>query len=297
MVLMHFVKCFFVLMIALSCATSLPFGAGKLRYTRSMKIDEEYDDDIFDNTTSSRIVNEPKQDSDTIDDTPQILNKTKNVPKPLEKVDNVGSAVISSATNIFGSLFGIASRILDVKAEATVEGIGIASRTAEDIANSNTAGKFVNATLKAGGVAVEGIGRLGGAIIEGSRVGIGAASRTVDAIANSKTTGKIVDASINAGRVAVEGTRRVGETVVEGSRIIGQEASKAAEVGIPIVLNAGIATANGLEDLARLKICIFLCPLQGGKEKQEKCRKDNCEKKDRSDGIDYYDGDFRGFDY
>ena len=50
-------------MIALSCATSLPFGAGKPRYTRSMKIDEEYDDDIFDNTTSSRIVNEPKQDS------------------------------------------------------------------------------------------------------------------------------------------------------------------------------------------------------------------------------------------
>lgn len=95
----------------------------------------------------------------------------------------------------------------------------------------------------------------------------------------------------------MEGTRRLGETIVEGSRIVAQEVSKVAAATAPIVLDAGMATANGLEDLTRLKICILLCPLQGEKKKQEKCRKDNCGKKDRSDGIDYYDGDFRGIDY
>merc|ERR1712001_595791 len=122
-------------------------------------------------------------------------------------------------------------------------------------------------------------------------------SRTAEDIANSKSADKFIDASVKAGRIAVDGTIRLGEIVVEGSKIAAQEASKVAAAAGPTVVNVGIATANGVQDLTRLKICIFLCPLQGNEEKKEKCRKDNCEKKDRSDGIDYYDGDFRGIDY
>ena len=128
MIQTQFVKYFFVLMLVLSCATSLPFGTGELRRSRALKIDEEYEDGMLDNITSSKIVNNPEEDSYTIDDAPQTLNTTHDAPKPLEKADNVGSAILSSATNIFGSLFGIASRIIDVKTEAAVEGIGIAGR-------------------------------------------------------------------------------------------------------------------------------------------------------------------------
>ena len=64
----------------------------------------------------------------------------------------------------------------------------------------------------------------------------------------------------------------------------------------PVVLNTGVAAIRGIEDISRIKTCLFLCPLQG-EEDRKKCRKDNCGKKDRSDNLDYYDGDFEGFDY
>merc|ERR1712038_438392 len=127
-------------------------------------MDEEYDDAEFSNSTASRIVNDPKE-----------ISSNPRKPQPLQKADNVGSTIISRTTNILGGLFSIASKIIDAKAEATVEGIGIASRTAEDIANSQTAGKFINATVKAGSAAVEGARRIGGAIVEGGRVGAGVA--------------------------------------------------------------------------------------------------------------------------
>lgn len=126
--------------------------------------------------------------------------------------------------------------------------------------------------------------------------GISTASKTAEAISNSEAAQKAADVSVKTAGVVVEGTRALGETVIKGSRVVGEGVSKAAEVVAPVVLNTGLAAINGIEDISRIKICLFLCPLQG-EEDREKCRKDNCGKKDRSDGLDYYDGDFKGFDY
>jgi len=126
--------------------------------------------------------------------------------------------------------------------------------------------------------------------------GVDTASKTADAISKSEAANKIADVSLKTAGVAVEGSRRLGETIIEGSRVVGEGVSKAAAVAAPVVLNSGLGLITGIEDLSRIKICLFICPLQG-KEDQEQCRKDNCGKKDRSDGLDYYDGDFKGFDY
>lgn len=126
--------------------------------------------------------------------------------------------------------------------------------------------------------------------------GVSAASRTAEAISNSEAANKVADVSLKTAGVAVEGSRRLGETIIKGSRAVGEGVSKAAEVAGPVVLNTGVAAIRGIEDISRIKTCLFLCPLQG-EEDREKCRKDNCGKKDRSDNLDYYDGDFEGFEY
>ena len=126
--------------------------------------------------------------------------------------------------------------------------------------------------------------------------GVSAASRTAEAISNSEAANKVADVSLKTAGVAVEGSRRLGETIIKGIRDVGEGVSKAAEVAGPVVLNTGVAAIRGIEDISRIKICLFLCPLQG-EEDRKKCRKDNCGKKDRSDNLDYHYGDFEGFEY
>ena len=107
--------------------------------------------------------------------------------------------------------------------------------------------------------------------------GVSAASRTAEAISNSEAANKVADVSLKTAGVAVEGSRRLGETIIKGIRVVGEGVSKAAEVAGPVVLNTGVAAIRGIEDISRIKICLFLCPLQG-EEDRKKCRKDNCGK-------------------
>ena len=107
--------------------------------------------------------------------------------------------------------------------------------------------------------------------------GVSAASRTAEAISNSEAANKVADVSLKTAGVAVEGSRRLGETIIKGIRVVGEGVSKAAEVTGPVVLNTGVAAIRGIEDISRIKICLFLCPLQG-EEDRKKCRKDNCGK-------------------
>ena len=214
---------------------SVPVEQDTYIYKRSAEIEEGSGEGDLVNTTNTRIVNDPPLENST--------NKSIVVEK-LDKVDNVGANLVSNAQNIFGSFINIASNLFDIKTKATVKGIGAASRTANTLAKSDTAGK-------------------------------------------------LRDAGENAAKVAGEGARRLGETVVVGGKIIGEGVSKASVVAAPVVLGAAKATATGVEKLTRLKICLFICPLRKEEEK-DNCRKKNCGKIDRSDNLDYYDGDFRG---
>ena len=225
-----------VLLFALliSCVVNLPIedeeeDADQL----DIEIDNEEIEDML-NTTVSRIVNDPIESNS---------NKSA-LSEKLDVADDLGVKIVSNAQNIFGSLISIASNLFDIKTKAAVQGIDTASKTAE-------------------------------------------------AISNSETAGKIIDTGTSIAKVAGEGAIRLGETVAVGGKIVGDGLSTAGAVAAPVVLNTAMATVDGVEAVTRAKICLFICPFQKGEEK-ENCRKQNCGKIDRSDNLDYYDGDFRG---
>jgi len=136
-----------------------------------------------------------------------------------------------------------------------------------------------------------------------------------DLLLTLESTAKII-------RDILEAKRRIAEPILEGTAraLETLSESKALERTldtVQIVATAGIQASTGLTTalsragdsatprlvqgitsvseiggrVVRLAICTLICPLQTGDER-DTCRKDNCGKIDKSDNLDYYDGDY-----
>ena len=126
--------------------------------------------------------------------------------------------------------------------------------------------------------------------------GVNAAGKTAEAIKNSETAAKLLEAGETIAEITVEGTKVLGEAAVEGSRRIGETVSKAGAAAAPIAIRTAEATAEGAQRVTRLTICALVCPLRKKEEDKKDCQKENCGKLDKSDNLDYYDGDYTGFE-
>jgi len=95
---------------------------------------------------------------------------------------------------------------------------------------------------------------------------------------------------------AIERTLETVQTVatagLQASTGITTALAKAGESTNGARLVQGITSVSEIGGrVIRLAICTLICPIQSGDERKT-CQKDNCGKIDRSDNLDYYDGDF-----
>ena len=122
----------------------------------------------------------------------------------------------------------------------------------------------------------------------------------------------IIEAKRKIAEPLLEGTAKALETLSESKAIertletvqTVATAGLQASTGITTALSRAGASTNGARlvqgitsvseiggRVIRLAICTLICPIQSGDERKT-CQKDNCGKIDRSDNLDYYDGDF-----
>ena len=128
----------------------------------------------------------------------------------------------------------------------------------------------------------------------------------------------IIEAKRKIAEPLLEGTAKALETLSESKAIertletvqTVATAGLQASTGITTALSRAGASTNGARlvqgitsvseiggRVIRLAICTLICPIQSGDERKT-CQKDNCGKIDRSDNLDYYDGDFEeDFEY
>ena len=95
---------------------------------------------------------------------------------------------------------------------------------------------------------------------------------------------------------AIERTLETVQTVatagLQASTGITTALAKAGESTSGARLIQGITSVSEIGGrVIRLAICTLICPIQNGEERKT-CQKENCGKIDRSDGLDYYDGDY-----
>ena len=94
---------------------------------------------------------------------------------------------------------------------------------------------------------------------------------------------------------AIERTLETVQTVatagLQASTGITTALSRAGSSASPRLLQTitGVSEISGR--VVRLAICTLICPIQSGDERRT-CQKENCGKVDKSDNLDYYDGDF-----
>ena len=127
----------------------------------------------------------------------------------------------------------------------------------------------------------------------------------------------IIEAKRKIAEPLLEGTAKALETLSESKAIertletvqTVATAGLQASTGISTALSRAGASTNGARlvqgitsvseiggRVLRLAICTLICPIQSGDERKS-CQKDNCGKIDRSDNLDYYDGDYEESDY
>jgi len=122
----------------------------------------------------------------------------------------------------------------------------------------------------------------------------------------------IIEAKRKIAEPLLEGTAKALETLSESKAIertletvqTVATAGLQASTGITTALSRAGSSTNGARLLQgitsaseiggrviRLAICTLICPIQSGDERKT-CQKENCGKIDRSDNLDYYDGDY-----
>jgi len=137
-----------------------------------------------------------------------------------------------------------------------------------------------------------------------------------DLLATLESSAKIIRDIIEAKRKIaeplLEGTAKALETLSESKAIertletvqTVATAGLQASAGITTALSRAGSSTSGARLLQgitsaseiggrviRLAICTLICPIQSGDERKT-CQKENCGKIDRSDNLDYYDGDY-----
>jgi len=110
-------------------------------------------------------------------------------------------------------------------------------------------------------------------------------ARALETLSESKAIERTLETVQTVAKAGLEASNGISTAITAGSRALGSSSATPALVqGITSVSEIG-------SRVVRLAICTLICPLQDGDERNT-CRKDNCGKIDRSDGLDYYDGDY-----
>jgi len=110
-------------------------------------------------------------------------------------------------------------------------------------------------------------------------------ARALETLSESKAIERTLETVQTVAEAGLQATNGISTAITAGSRALGGSSATPALVqGITSVSEIG-------GRVIRLAICTLICPLQDGDERNT-CRKDNCGKIDKSDNLDYYDGDF-----
>jgi len=136
-----------------------------------------------------------------------------------------------------------------------------------------------------------------------------------DLLAALASSAKIIRDILDAKRKIVEplleGTAKALETLSESKAIERTLETVQTVAAAGLQATTGITTAlsrvgssasprllqtiTGVSEISgrviRLAICTLICPIQSGDERRT-CQKENCGKVDKSDNLDYYDGDY-----
>lgn len=110
-------------------------------------------------------------------------------------------------------------------------------------------------------------------------------ARALETLSESKAIERTLETVQTVAQAGLQATNGISTAITAGSRALGDSSATPALVqGITSVSEIG-------GRVIRLAICTLICPLQEGDERNT-CRKDNCGKIDKSDNLDYYDGDY-----
>lgn len=110
-------------------------------------------------------------------------------------------------------------------------------------------------------------------------------ARALETLSESKAIERTLETVQTVAEAGLQATNGISTAITAGSRALGGSSATPALVqGITSVSEIG-------GRVIRLAICTLICPLQDGDERNT-CRKDNCGKIDKSDNLDYYDGDY-----
>jgi len=110
-------------------------------------------------------------------------------------------------------------------------------------------------------------------------------AKALETLSESKAIERTLETVQTVAAAGLQASNGISTAITAGSRALGGSSAAPALVqGITSVSEIG-------GRVIRLAICTLICPLQDGDERNS-CRKDNCGKIDKSDNIDYYDGDY-----
>ena len=105
-------------------------------------------------------------------------------------------------------------------------------------------------------------------------------AKLINSLAESQALERLADAT---GTVVSSG--------LKAATSVQEAVSRAGSTATPTLVQAATTAGDIAGRIIRLGICTLVCPIQTGEDK-EKCQKEHCGKQDRSDNLDYYDGDF-----
>lgn len=110
-------------------------------------------------------------------------------------------------------------------------------------------------------------------------------AKALETLSESKALERTIETVQVVAAAGLQASNGISTAITAGSRAFGGSS------GTPALIN-GIATVSDIGGrVIRLAICTLICPLQDGDERTT-CRNDNCGKIDKSDNLDYYDGDY-----
>jgi len=110
-------------------------------------------------------------------------------------------------------------------------------------------------------------------------------AKALETLSESKAIERTLETVQTVAAAGLQASNGISTAITAGSRALGGSSAAPALVqGITSVSEIG-------GRVIRLAICTLICPLQDGDERNS-CRKDNCGRIDKSDNLDYYDGDY-----
>ena len=110
-------------------------------------------------------------------------------------------------------------------------------------------------------------------------------AKALETLSESKALERTLETVQTVAAAGLQASNGISTAITAGSRALGGSS------GAPALVQ-GITSVSEIGGrVIRLAICTLICPLQDGDER-DTCRKDNCGKIDKSDNLDYYDGDY-----